>query len=102
MVKLIVSKKMVSIALVVICLSALGTINCFAHWNEEDDLYEENGPFYYTQDNCVECTPSCPQVEDTRMVEYNGECLSDLLEGDSSLTDDVYEEPTQNLWKFID
>ena len=95
MIKFIISKKIVSIALIMICLSGFSTVNCFAYWDKEDYPI-------YSQDDYVECTPCGPQVEDTRMVEYNGECLSDLLEGDSSLTDDVYEEPTQNLWKFID
>ncbi len=95
MIKFIVSKKIVSIALITICLSTFSTINCFAYWGDKDKNPLYNG------DDYVECTPSCPQVEDTKMVEYNGECISNLLEGDYSTTDDVYEEPTKNFWKFI-
>ena len=93
MIKFIVSKKIVSIVLITICLSTFSTINCFAYWGDK-----EKNPLY-SQDDYVECTPVCPQVEDTRMIEYDGECLSDLLEGDCSITDDVYEEPTRNFCK---
>ena len=95
MIKFIVSKKIVSIALIMICLSTFSTINSFAHWRDK-----ENDPLY-SDDNYVECTPCEPQVDDTRMVEYNGECLSDLLEGECSLTDDIYEVNTKILWKFM-
>ena len=94
MIKFIGSKKIVSIALIMICLSTFSAINCFAYWGDK-----EKKPLY-SQDDYVECTPCYPQEDDTRMVEYDGECLSDLLEDDCSIKEDSHEKSTKNFWNF--